>query len=210
MANGIDRIGHFKAEIIEYGLKEAESGAVAVHLRVKLLDHWEFPEKGPGLGPADEQAWIPWEIYDQEAEGDVWLVKKDGTMNDSAVQSLIKCAGWDGDWDALSEKRWQPIRCQVRIDAEDYKEVRYYRIKYLNEYDRIPGKFQEMEPAKVKGLAARFGSATRAIYGTVRANSPAPAGKPPAPKPVAPPPPVGNGGGASMPDDEIPFAAPCF
>lgn len=199
----IDRIGNFQGRIVEYGLKKAaESEAVAVALTVHLLTMWD----------TDQEAWVEWDIYLMVAMGDTWIIKKDGTLNNRACESLVRCAGWDGTLESIADKTWQPTDCQVKVGADTYKNVTRYRIEFLNPYNSIPGKFEELAADKVQNLAQRFGSQLRAIAGTNRANAaPAPAGKPAAPpKPVAKmPPPIGSSvgipHGGTPPDDETPF-----
>ncbi len=196
----VDRIGNFRARIIEFGLKKAsESESVAVALTVHLTEMWD----------ADTETWQKWDVYMMTAIGDMWIIKKDGTLNNRACESLVRCAGWDGTLESIAEKTWEPVDCQVKIGTDTYKGTTRFRIDFLNSFDSIPGKFEELAADKVQNLSQRFGSAIRAIAGTARANStPAPNGKPAKPKKAPAPPapaPVAEHAGVAPLDGDTPF-----
>ncbi len=218
MPTQIDRPGVFLAEIVDYGLKKSEqTESVAVSITARLLAMWTI---GQGMA---EPGWVEWAIYDQEASGDTWVIGKDGKLITAACDRLIKHAGWNGDFEAISNKLWAPCQCQVTVVADEYKGVKRYRIEFINDYGRTPGKFEELAADKVQNLAARFGPELRALAGSHRQQSvPAPAGKPAAP-PALP----GAGGATTVqfapaatttavatppspmpppPSDEVPFA----
>jgi hypothetical protein len=184
-----DRTGIFRAEILDYGLKEMESGAVAVALHVKLTEHW------------DGENWQPWGEYDMEAFGDVWIVKRDGKLNDKQAKALMQYAGWDASLESISESTWETTPCQVEIAHEKYNDKDQYKISWVNDFNRVPGAgaLSNVEQSKVKELAARFGSPLRALQGNVRRNTvPMGTNK----KPSAPPKPVAAG---AAKEDGIPF-----
>lgn len=212
MGTPIDRPGFFQAEIIDYGMCEAkESQSVGLQIKCKLLAMYDFKQ----------EAWVEWEPYDQEADGVLWVIKKDGSLNDVACRSLVQSTGWDGDLEAFGEKRWDPTRCQVQIKEDTYNNKTQLRIAFINPYDRVPGVMGTLDSDKVKGLKASHGSALRALVGTIKTNStPSPKGKPAAPAKSGPktPPPAGNskgvpaGGippqssGGGVPEDDVPFS----
>lgn len=166
-----DRAGNFKVEIIEYGMKEFPTGSVAVQIKASLKEIWDH----------DNEQWMPWEEYDMEAYGSVFVVKKDGTLNESGIRSLVNNAGWNGDFEAIANRTWAPSICQASIKAEPYEGKTYYKIAFINHRDSTPGSMGMLDDDKIKALNSRFGSSLRAMAGTVKAN-PAPAkGKPPAP-----------------------------
>lgn len=209
MGSAVDREGNFRAEIIEYGMKEFDSGSVAVQIKVKLREMYDH----------ENESWIPWEEYDQEAYGSVFVVKKDGTINETGMRTLIRNAGWNGDFDDIANRTWVPSLCQVNIKAETYQNQLQHKIAFVNAFDAIPGGMAMLDADKIKDLKTRFGSQVRAIVGTERQNSVTPAkGKPSAPpmskknaaavnaqSPVA----AGVGKlpprGDAPPDDEVPF-----
>lgn len=172
----VDREGFFRAVITDYGLNDAGSGAVAVSLKVSLTEMWGDGE------------WIPWEQYGQEANGSCWIVKKDGTLNDGQVQSLIKHGGWSGDLLDIVNRKWEPTKIQVQILREVYKDQPRYRISFINDWAREPGGCGNVDEGTARALAARFGSALRAIAGNAKRNTPQPAGLPSVPPPPPPQP----------------------
>jgi hypothetical protein len=164
-----DREGTFRAEINDYGMKEQESGAIAVTIKVGLTEIW------------NGEAWEPWEEYGMEAYGDIYVVKKDGTLNKLGVQSLIQHAGWDGNFASVVDRMWQPVPCQVVIKANEYEGNTTYKIAFVNDYDRTPGQLGTIAPDKAKTLQAKFGGELRALAGNAKRNGDAPKDKPPAP-----------------------------
>jgi hypothetical protein len=174
----VDREGQFKAKIIEYGIRSADSGAVAVSLKAHLTELWH------------EDHWVPWAEYQQEATGDVWVVKKDGTVSQDSAENLMRCTGWDGSFTSISGKTWEPTDCQVQISKDEYKGQVRYRINYVNPIDRDPtGSMSVVPDDKIRELENRFGAPLRAIRGNVMRNQPAGNGKsaPPAPPKSATP-----------------------
>lgn len=184
----VDRKGVFRAEIIEYGLKQMDSGSVAVSLRCKLLEMWDGKE------------WQPWAQYEMEAKGDVWVIKKDGNANESAAESLMQHAGWDASFSSVINNTWQPTPCQVTIEEETYKNQAQRKIGFINAWDRTPGAMSNVDEAGAQQLESRFGSTLRALRGNLSRNVP------PVNRPSAPPaPPQPAGAGASNGSDTIPF-----
>jgi hypothetical protein len=143
----------------------------------------------------------PWREYDMEAFGDVWIVKKDGALNDRQAKALMQHAGWDASLASISEATWKPTPCQVEITHEKYKDQDQFKISWVNDFNRVPGAgaLSNVDSDKVKELEARFGSPLRALQGNVRRNTTAPAGKKPSPPPKSP---VAAGAAAG---DGIPF-----
>ena len=186
-----DRTGDFKAEIIEYGLREIEGRqSVCVPIRALLTEMW------------DGEKWIDWREYQMAAEGDLWIGKSDGTANERQIESLIKYAGWDGSLPALVDGSWKPTPCQVQVQLDEYKDQKRYKISWLNPIDRTPGggALSNVDDSKVKALEARFGSTLRALSGNVRRNQ-----APAASKPSAPPKPPANAQPVGAANGEIPF-----
>lgn len=172
----VDREGNFQAEIIDYGLKDFESGSVAVSLRVKLTAEWN----------SETESWDDWTQYDMEAGGDIYIIKKDGKLNDGQVKNLSQYAGWDGSLTSITERTWQPTKCQVSIESDVYKNNTRHRIGFINEFGRKPGaKISTVDAVKAKELEARHGAALRAIVGNARRQN---GSSPPASRPASPPP----------------------
>jgi hypothetical protein len=173
-----DRAGNFRAEIVEYGLKATDkddSKSVAVSFRVLLTEWW------------DGEKWVPWSEYEMEAHGDAWIVKKDGKLNQRAINDLCKNCGWDGVLSSIANMTWKPTPFQVETKPHVYKEEKTYRIEWINPFDAIPGAagvLGNVDDSKLKQLEQQFGPQLRALAGNVSRNSTTAAGRP-----VPPPPP---------------------
>lgn len=170
-----DRAGEFRGTITEYGLYEAKSGAVAVTIKALLSELYD----------SENDVWIPWEEYDMEVEGNVWVIKKDnGGVNESAAKSLVENAGWDGKFSSVREGTWRPIPCQFSVTHQPYEGVDYYKVNYINAFDRTPGgNLGNVDEAKAKALESQYGSQMRALFSGAKRS----ATKPTTDKPKAPP-----------------------
>lgn len=199
-----DREGTFRCEVEAYGLKEMDSGAVAVSLQVKLLEWFGAMHQG------EEPQWHDWAAYNMGAEGDVWIITgkdKGNKVNQSAAESLMKHAGWDGDFGSIVADQWQPTRFAIttRADTDKNGNVRpgVFKLAFVNDYNRTPGLLTKISPESASALSNRHGAALRAIAGNIKRNGAPPSSRP-TPPPVAagamkPPPPNGQD------DESIPF-----
>jgi hypothetical protein len=172
-----DRTGWFRCRITDYGLEEAESGSVAVNFTAHLTEIWN----------ADAKVWEPWEEFQMEAPGAVWIIKKDGTANEKACESLMKNCGWDGSLSSVVNKTWELTPFQGEVKADTYKNVTRYRIEWLAPFGATPGAgaMNTVDDSKLKSLEAKYGSSLRALAGNVNRNKASGGTKPPAPPPPA-------------------------
>lgn len=196
MSQPIDREGTFQGLIVEFGLREYDTGSLAVAIRAKLDTHW------------NEDVWEDWREFEFEASGFLYIIKKNGEPNNGQVESLVRFAGWDGTLKSISEGTWQPIPCQFTVKANEYQGQTSYRIEFINEHDRVPGQMSNVNDDKLKNLEARFGSQLRAIAGSAKRNaSPSPADKMPKPKkaPAKAPEPAMSASVPPVQGDDIPF-----
>lgn len=168
-----DRGANFKADIIEYGLREYDSGAAAVYIKCHLGEIWD----------AENREWADWAEYGMEAEGFLFIVKKDGTLNQTQIKSLCEATGWDGDFVKISTKEWTPRRCQVQTKAKEYEGTTTYPVSWINHIDRDPSAgLSNIDADKAKQLNAKYGGQVRALAGNATRNATPSTGKPPAPK----------------------------
>lgn len=215
MSRPLEWAGTARGKIIDFGLSEFDSGAVAVSLKLAVQEYFD----------TESGQWVDCEAEGFETAGDIWVVKKDGTVNDKQVQALCECCGWDGDLTSIVQGTWRPTPCAVVVNREEYKGGVRYRISFVNAFDRVPGQVGNISPEKVQALQDRYGDKFRALAGNVQRNTAVPPGKPPAPrKPAAPPPaaasssnapsrpanspsaqPAAAGTAAPPPGDDIPF-----
>lgn len=169
----VDREGSFRGVILEYGIKEFPSGSVSIKFKAELTEIYDF----------EQEQWLPWD-YDMEVYGDCFVVKKDGNLNEAAIASLVDNAGWDGKFQSITDQTWKPTPCQFSVKKSEHQGKTYFNAAFINGFDDEPGgSLPQMDPVKVKGLDAKFGSQLRALTGNkMRNQAPPPVGnKPPAP-----------------------------
>lgn len=170
----IDRAGTFKARIREYALKEYQSGAVGLYMVFDIEAQW------------DGEAWVDWTAYQVDADGTVWIIKRDGTLNNKSVEALV-ALGWDANLESFAHGACELSPCQIVVRPEEYEGNTTYRVAFINPYDASPGVQGGIAPDKAKELQSRYGSALRAIAGNAKANGTKPTGKPAGPpKPKLP------------------------
>ena len=130
-------------------------------------------------------------------KGGICLVQKDGTLSERGFKDAQDIFGWN-DWDWA---KWDqepeafagfPVQAVVEVIQGERGE--FAAIKYINP----AGGGQRLEKANAKGLAAKYGAKTRALFGgapvdrvsaSARSNGTTAdmQGRPPAPRPPAPP-----------------------
>lgn len=199
----VDRAGVFRGQIVEYWIVTAkESQSVAVGVQASLTEYWDEGQKG----------WVDWSPYDVFASGRIWVIKKDGTPNQRAVENLVQIASWDGSFTSIHSKTWEPMRCVFVIKAKEYQGQTTYEIDQLRDHDADPEKVGTftLDDETIRKLQAQHGSALRAVASSVKRNGQAaPAGKPAAPRPAAKsspkPPTIPQVDPANQSHDPIPF-----
>lgn len=167
----IDREGRFTAQMLETSLFKAEgTEAVAFNFHAALM-HEAVSNEWAALDPMPD------------VRGAVWLVKKDGTINENAVKQLKEALGWDGDWNKLdgADHKWPDF--QVDVQADTYNGKTTFKGTWLHHFEADPSQRggKAMEPGEKKSLAAKYQAQTRAICGVKQSGAPGPKGKPPAP-----------------------------
>lgn len=196
MALPCDREGSFRGEILAYGLTESNDKAVGVNVRVHLLAWWT------------DGAWQDWSGYDPvEAEGCIWIVKKDGNLNERAVKGLIDFAGWDGSMESIANETWRPLQIGLTVERDEFKGQMRFKIGFINDFSRTPGAMSTCSPSRVQELSNRFGAQFRAIAGNAQRNSAPPQHSSPQPPPPARVPTASpaNNSIDSYPPADIPF-----
>ncbi len=176
----VDREGYFRVRVTEFGLREEKTGSIGVTLKVHLLEILEHGDDGP--------FWAAWHQYDMEAEGTIYIIKKDGTVNQGQAEALMKYAGWDGNFDSIASNTWEPKNFSCNIEADEYKDKRRFKVGFVNSWDYTPGVRSNVDAAKAKALQSRFGQSLRALAANIGRNgSSAPTSRPnPPPAPRQP------------------------
>lgn len=195
--NLVNQAGYFRGSIIDYALQKSDSSesvgiAIVAHLTEIYAD---------GL-------WEDWSQYEIEARGTLWIIKKDGSVNTSQVNTLATVGGWDGTIEVIENKGWQPEPMQFTVGEEEYKGQKRYKISFINAYHRTPGASTgNVDGEKAKEIKTRFGGALRAAVANAKRAAGGTAGAPPVPRPK--PTPTVKPSEAVVPtgiyDDEIPY-----
>ncbi len=181
MTTPVDRVGQFRAIITDYGLTESKDGAVGVSLKAKLLEWFDLTQQDEN---GAQGAWLPWEQYDVEAEGVLWIIgknEKGNKINELAATSLVAHAGWDGNLESITNGSWQPTKCQIAVTEDTYRDETRLRLAFVNSYDRNPLGMGSVAPEKARELQGRFGSQLRAVAGNAKRNAAPQNGSPPKP-----------------------------
>jgi hypothetical protein len=167
-----DREGTFRGEIIEYALQDAkDSQAVGIGLKVRVHEAFNF----------ENETWEDWRQWCMEGYGAVWIIKKDGTVNQNSAESFIQATGWSGNLNDIATGEFQPHPIQFTVKAEQYKGQTQYKVGFIKPYDASPSRgMRKMDNTKAQSLQAALGGQLRALAGNVKAKAP-PAGKPPVP-----------------------------
>lgn len=197
MTQAIAQTGTFRGPIVSFGLNKAESGAVGVAITAMADECFGDGE------------WHDWRGHEIEASGTIWIVKKDGKLNERQVQDLISCAGWDGDLRSIANGTWEPTSIQYQVQEDEYRGEVQYRIAWLRAYDSTPGG-GNVDSSEAASLQQQFGSKLRALAGNSKRNAQPPSGRPakPAAPPAEPKQPVAASSGPDSGDvggDDIPF-----
>lgn len=189
MPQEITQEGIFRGRIIQYGLDRFDSGATAVYIKVRIDEILTDGE------------WYDWREHEIEALGKVFIIDKKGSLLERGCRSLIEYAGWDGNIPTIGNGEWEPTPVQITVAAETYKDETRYQIKWVNDYDRMPGGGNVSKDDAV-ALQQQYGSALRALAGDSKRNAAPVSGGPSKPKaaPKAPAPAT-----ASSADDDCPF-----
>jgi len=173
MGKPLEWEGQVRGRIVEYGLQKADSGAIAISVVVALSDFWD----------ADKQDWANLDDG-YENRGDFWIVKKNGTLNQSAVDSLMRYCGWDGVLPSVTDGTWEPTPARFTLATDKFKDQVRYKISWAADYNTKPG-VGNVSAEEARQLQNQYGSQFRALSGNVARNAAAPAGKPK--MPVKPP-----------------------
>jgi hypothetical protein len=178
----LDRPGIFKVKPFDWSIQPSDkTKSVAVSIGFLILSQYEDGE------------WISWEDYEPHVtRGWFYIIGKDGNLNQTAVDQLVKSLDWYGDLKAIKNGPPPDVVVQVTVKPNVYHEKTTFKAEWMNPENFVPGAFGASDD-EVNGLTAQFGSLLRAAASAAKPKIPA--AKPAPPKKSAPPkaPPVGMG-----------------
>lgn len=152
MPQEINQEGIFRGRIIQYRLDTYDSGSVAVSYKARIDDI------------LSDKEWYDWREHEFEAIGKIFIVGKEGNLIERSCKSLIDNAGWDGDITSIVENTWSPSPVQFTVGEEEYNGQTQFRIKWLNNYDWMPGQ-GSASSKEASDLQNKFGAQLRAMAG---------------------------------------------
>lgn len=178
----LDRPGIFKAKPFDWSIQPSDkTKSVAVSIGFLILSQYEDGE------------WISWEDYEPHVtRGWFYIIGKDGNLNQTAVDQLVKSLDWYGDLKAIKNGLPPDVVVQINVKANEYNGKTTFKAGWMNPENFVPEAFGASDD-EVSGLTAQFGSLLRAAASVARPKTPAT--KPAPPKRSAPSkaPPVGMG-----------------
>jgi hypothetical protein len=150
----VDRIGTFRAVVVENGVGETrKAGYPQFLVNAKLLELWD----------EETETWVPWKEYEQDVDcrlclfGMVGKKKEFGTT--LTYDQVCKVFDWDGvDLVELANDK-TGIKFQVRIDDNDpdYADKTPFQVGWVDLYDAEPGrKIAKLNVEELKNLNAKF------------------------------------------------------
>lgn len=174
----LDRPGRFRClGGAQYWLRDSKSSSSVAVVFAFEISAWLDPTTGK---------WVDWMPYEQAIEGELYVIKTDGSVNQRALQTMRDVLGWNGDFTVLEQPgAWNTSPCQIEVENETYNNRTRLRVKWINPHD-WDGGGRRAEAGLASRLAAQHGAAVRAMFGGSPAASPPPA-RPVGPTPPAPP-----------------------
>ena len=165
----LDREGTFRLVPFDWRIVRPDSGAVGINIDFMVLEGWEDGE------------WQSWEQYDDyEVSGTWWVVKKDRSLNNMAVEQLVEVLGWDKTFTSVANENPPDVRCQGRVERDDYGGKVRYKADWLQPWDASPegpnkgGSGHDSHEADAKELQNLYGAMLRATKATAPPRTPSP------------------------------------
>jgi len=203
----IDREGIFKARPTGWSVREPKEDSNSQSVGISI--EWAIVSQFVASG----EDWLDWTQYGEYiAQGDHYVVKVDGSVNQTTVDQLVKAGVWDG---SLELAEFPPdVVAQVTVKNEEWQGESRFKVTWVNPGDHVP-KARGASPETVTKLKTRYGSLLRAAAGHAKKDAPPVAAAPPRPPRVAqhpgqdgePPASVVTGGPVGK-DDDLPSDAP--
>lgn len=158
--------GYYRCSIIAWACELMDSGAVSVSLKLLILEGWD----------ATHKAWESWDgVASQDGtplgytlDARSFIIKKDGSTNDSAFAQVKRAIKWNGDFLVFDADPPAELRIVAQTEWEEYEGKPRQRVAWINPGDFNPGDgfLRAANTEQLKDLNARFGAAMRAMAAT--------------------------------------------
>jgi hypothetical protein len=192
-----NREGRFRARILSRGIGDSKNGALQLAVGYAIDQELQGGE------------WTDVSGEGMEITGYHYLVKTDGNLNTTTIESLKAAFGWDGaDPTVLDTMELAPDHLvQITLKEEEYQGQSRIRVGFVDAADAQPGVRTASDDER-KAIRNKYGSKFRAHAGGTPAAAPKPTSagpKKPAPAPAGPS--AGPSAGPKKPAPAKPKAA---
>jgi hypothetical protein len=151
----LKREGIFKVKPLSWSVRTKE-GSQSVGVSIEFLVQAQL----------DGAEWVSWsEAAPHVVRGTYYIVGKEGAVNQTAVDQLVKSLKWNGSLDTFMDLP-PDIEVQVTVKSEIYNGEEIYKAGWMNPGDFVPS--FGASPEKVKDLNNRYGSLLRAAVGAAK------------------------------------------
>lgn len=152
----IDRPGIFKAVPVSIAPRtwdkpESPSNSVSMSCQFEIIAKLEG---------SDWHDWTGFQEGPYTVFGEYFIIKKDGTVNQTTCDQLAESLGWNGDIDAYRSGPPQVV-VQIAVNQEEYQGKAQFKAGWMRPGDYVPQP-RAADEQTVKSVAVRFGSLLRA------------------------------------------------
>lgn len=165
----LDRDGRFMAKPIEWAIEKekADSKSVGVRVTFAIGDT-------PGTAQYVDGQWQPWEEYEKHVINGRWYpIKKDGTVNQMAIEQLVRALGWNGNLAWFKNPPMPETELvQITVKTETYtgndgSQKSGRKATWMDPKDYVPT-FGGASDDDVDSLQGRYGSLLKAAASSIK------------------------------------------
>lgn len=138
--------GSYKAKCQKWRMAEKQGGKPQFEVQYACTEWWDGSE------------WKPFKGEDNEITGYYHLVKRDGALNEFAINSLRDALGWKGGFKALANGDYDMV--QIVVDTDDRGKL---AVKFTNNINSTIGRRKEVAADALDALDAKYGAGLAAL-----------------------------------------------
>jgi len=175
MTTQIDRVGTFRARIVEAGIQTSKAGMPQFVAQFQAMELWcEDKDLMAHFGIA-EPGWVDWSGYDQSTMAYLQLVydKKNAAGEKTGeilpmfhIESLQKALSWDGtSFSTLGSTDWTDKVITIWVEENEYNGKVSLKVDAIDAYDASPhrGGVRAVDANELKALDAKFAVALAGV-----------------------------------------------